>query len=234
MAWLPGFLTRPGGSTSATGHHLRPIREADVEIDYPAVMGSRERLWRKYGEAWGWPPADMSFEDDRRDLARHEAEIAAPRRSTTPCSTPPRRRFSAASTSIRRTAAPVRRQSSRWWVSTRRSAPSSSGTLDQFVPRWLAEPGASGRWPTSPDRRASAGPKRSSGRETWSAGRRSSRSDTRSGRRAAGDGSRVDLVRVRRPTRRRVTKRPARGRGRSSRRPLARPDIAGDVREAGI
>ena len=40
-------------------------------------MGSRERLWAKYGEAWGWPPADMSFEADREGLAHHEAEIAA-------------------------------------------------------------------------------------------------------------------------------------------------------------
>ena len=40
-------------------------------------MGSRERLWAKYGEPWGWPPADMSYEADKRDLARHEAEIAA-------------------------------------------------------------------------------------------------------------------------------------------------------------
>ena len=58
----------------STGHHLRPIREADVDIDYPAVMGSRQRLWDKYRDAWGWPPATMSYEDDRRDLARHEAE----------------------------------------------------------------------------------------------------------------------------------------------------------------
>jgi len=61
----------------ASGHHLRPIRASDVDIDYPAVMGSRERLWAKYGEPWGWPPATMSFDADREDLERHEAEIAA-------------------------------------------------------------------------------------------------------------------------------------------------------------
>jgi hypothetical protein len=54
-----------------------PIREADVDIDYPAVMGSRERLWAKYGQASGWPPVDMSYAADRKDLARHEVEIAA-------------------------------------------------------------------------------------------------------------------------------------------------------------
>jgi hypothetical protein len=40
-------------------------------------MGSRERLWEIYGEAWGWPPEDMTYEEDRIDLARHEREIAA-------------------------------------------------------------------------------------------------------------------------------------------------------------
>ena len=77
MSWLPGNFDHPRRVELATGHHLRPIRAADVDIDYPAVMGSRERLWAKYGEAWGWPPATMSFEADREDLARHEAEIEA-------------------------------------------------------------------------------------------------------------------------------------------------------------
>ncbi len=77
MAWLPhGFVT-PARLDLQTGHHLRPIREADIDLDYPAVMGSRERLWARYGEAWGWPPATMTYEADREDLARHEREIAA-------------------------------------------------------------------------------------------------------------------------------------------------------------
>jgi hypothetical protein len=77
MTWLAESFTPPGRVELSTGHHLRPIRESDVGIDYPAVMGSRERLWARYGEGWGWPPASMSFEDDQRDLARHEREIAA-------------------------------------------------------------------------------------------------------------------------------------------------------------
>ena len=77
MAWLPDDFTHPERVELGTGHHLRPIRESDVDIDYPAVMGSRERLWAKYGEAWGWPPETMTYEQDREDLAHHEAEIAA-------------------------------------------------------------------------------------------------------------------------------------------------------------
>jgi hypothetical protein len=77
MAWLDDALVVPEYVELSTGHHLRPIRADDVDIDYPAVMGSRERLWARYGEAWGWPPATMTHEQDREDLAHHEVEIAA-------------------------------------------------------------------------------------------------------------------------------------------------------------
>jgi hypothetical protein len=75
MAWLPEGFEHPARLELPTGHHLRPIRESDVDLDYPAVMGSRERLWRVYGDAWGWPPESMSFEHDRADLARHADEM---------------------------------------------------------------------------------------------------------------------------------------------------------------
>ena len=77
MPWLAEDFVHPERVELGTGHHLRPIRESDVDIDYPAVMGSRERLWAKFGGMWGWPKADMTYEADREDLARHEAEIAA-------------------------------------------------------------------------------------------------------------------------------------------------------------
>jgi hypothetical protein len=70
--WLP-----PTRVQLLAGVHLRPIRGADVDIDYPAVMGSRERLWAKYGEAWGWPPPTMTQQQDRVDLEHHEREILA-------------------------------------------------------------------------------------------------------------------------------------------------------------
>jgi len=73
--WLPPDFEHPERVELATGHHLRPIRESDTAIDYPAVMGSRERLWTIFGAPWGWPPTTMTFEQDRADLARHEREI---------------------------------------------------------------------------------------------------------------------------------------------------------------
>jgi hypothetical protein len=75
--WLPSAFETPSRLDLPTGHHLRPIRERDVDIDFPAVMGSRERLWARYGDAWGWPPATMTYQQDQDDLARHEREILA-------------------------------------------------------------------------------------------------------------------------------------------------------------
>lgn len=77
MPWLADDFVHPERLELPTGHHLRPIRESDLEIDHPAEMGSQERLWAEYGETSGWPPADMTYEFDRKDLARHEDEIAA-------------------------------------------------------------------------------------------------------------------------------------------------------------
>jgi RimJ/RimL family protein N-acetyltransferase len=73
--WLPEDWTHPTRVDLSTGHHLRPIRATDVDLDMVAVMGSQERLWSIYGQAWGWPPATMTAEQDREDLARHESEI---------------------------------------------------------------------------------------------------------------------------------------------------------------
>jgi hypothetical protein len=77
VGWLPDGFETPPRLDLETGHHLRPIRGTDVDIDYPAVMGSRASLWARYGEAWGWPPETMTFEQDRQDLVHHEVEIAA-------------------------------------------------------------------------------------------------------------------------------------------------------------
>lgn len=74
-AWLPADWAHPTRVELRTGHHLRPIHADDTELDMAAVMGSRERLWSLYGEAWGWPPATMTAEEDRADLQRHWEEV---------------------------------------------------------------------------------------------------------------------------------------------------------------
>jgi len=74
--WLPRQWNHPLRVELRTGHHLRPIRADDVDLDYPAVMGSQARLYSIFGPPWGWPPADMTYEQDLADLVRHEEEIA--------------------------------------------------------------------------------------------------------------------------------------------------------------
>ncbi len=74
--WLPvDFVAPKRVDLPGTSLHLRPIHPDDTELDMAAVMGSQARLWSIFGEAWGWPPATMTTEEDRADLARHAEEM---------------------------------------------------------------------------------------------------------------------------------------------------------------
>ena len=77
VSWISADFSYPDRLDLESGHHLRPIRADDAEIDLPAVMGSRESLFAVYGEAWGWPPESMSLDVDREDLAHHVEEAKA-------------------------------------------------------------------------------------------------------------------------------------------------------------
>jgi hypothetical protein len=141
MTWLPEGFEHPDRVELPTGGHLRPIREADVDIDYPAVMGSRERLWAKYGEPWGWPSATMSYQADKKDLARHEAEIAAHQTFNYAILDedetrllgciyidPPDAHSPAGADAV-----------VSWWLVDQEAGTQLERTLDRFVPKWLAE-----------------------------------------------------------------------------------------------
>jgi len=141
MMWLHESFRHPEQVELPTGHHLRPIREADVDIDYPAVMGSRASLWSKYGEAWGWPAETMSYEADKRDLARHQAEIVAhetfnyamldeheTRLLGCLYIDPPDTHSPAGTDAV-----------VSWWVVDQHRGGELDHALDEFVPRWLAD-----------------------------------------------------------------------------------------------
>lgn len=139
--WLPGGWAHPTRVELSTGHHLRPIRASDVDLDMPAVMGSRQRLWSIYGEAWGWPPAHMTWEQDREDLAHHEAEIETHESFNYAL-------FDADETAllgcvyIEPTDKPGADADISWWVVDERVGGPVEQALDSFVPRWIAE-----EWP---------------------------------------------------------------------------------------
>lgn len=54
---------------------VRPLAVRDVVADYDAVMSSRQRLSNVFGPGGnGWPRADMTLEQNLKDLAWHEDE----------------------------------------------------------------------------------------------------------------------------------------------------------------
>lgn len=135
--WLPGDFVHPERVDVGDGHHLRPIRESDVELDMVAVMGSRERLWSIFGDAWGWPPAGMTREQDREDLARHADETARhesfnyalfddAETALLGCVyiDPPEKRGADAEIS--------------WWVVDALVGSAVEAALDRLVPRWVS------------------------------------------------------------------------------------------------
>ena len=139
--WLPNGFETPQRLDLPTGHHLRPIREDDAEIDLPAVMGSRERLWASYGESWGWPPATMTLEQDRADLLHHEEEIAGQitfnyavldeaESELLGCVyiDPPDERRPAGTDAV-----------ASWWVVDSHAGGPLERALDEVVPRWLED-----------------------------------------------------------------------------------------------
>lgn len=142
MSWLPDDYAHPVHVPLPDGaHHLRPIREADTPLDYPAVMGSQERLWTIFGPAWKWPRATMTYEEDRVDLRRHEEEIAA------------HQSFNYALLDDAETVLlgcvyidPPERQGAdaevSWWVVDDLVGSEVERTFDAFVPEWIA-----GAWP---------------------------------------------------------------------------------------
>ncbi|MFG2191898.1 GNAT family N-acetyltransferase [Streptomyces sp. NPDC048639] len=138
MTWLPADFVHPVRVDVPGGHHLRPIAGADVDLDYPAVMGSRERLWSLYGKAWGWPPAHMTYEQDREDLERHAVEIAAHQSFNYAL-------FDAAESAllgcvyIDPPEKPGADAEIAWWVVDDRVGSELEQALDALVPRWIAE-----------------------------------------------------------------------------------------------
>ncbi|WP_183097618.1 GNAT family N-acetyltransferase [Nocardioides pelophilus] len=139
--WLPRDWEHPLREELSTGHHLRPISPDDTHKDMLAVMGSRERLWSIYGEAWGWPPADMTPEQDRADLQHHADEIErhesfnyalfdAEESELIGCVYIDPTDKAGADADIS------------WWVRDEYVGSAVERALDELVPRWIAA-----RWP---------------------------------------------------------------------------------------
>jgi RimJ/RimL family protein N-acetyltransferase len=76
VSFLPADATVPEGTR--TGRVvLRPLRAADVELDYDAVMSSAPEL-RRWSQA-SWPADDFTLAENLADLERHERDPAEAR-----------------------------------------------------------------------------------------------------------------------------------------------------------
>jgi RimJ/RimL family protein N-acetyltransferase len=137
MTWLPADWTHPTHVPLPTGHHLRPIHPDDTELDLQAVMASRERLWAQYGAAWGWPPADLTADQDRADLQHHWDEVQAHESFNYAL-------FDAGETEligcvyVDPTTRPGHDAEISWWVRDEHVGTLVEATLDTFVPAWIA------------------------------------------------------------------------------------------------
>ncbi|GMA36950.1 GNAT family N-acetyltransferase [Demequina litorisediminis] len=141
-SWLPADFAHPLRATLNEQAHLRPIHPEDTDIDMVAVMGNQPMLWAKYGDAWGWPPADMTAEADRADLDRHAREMVTHESFNYAILDPDETRIYGCvyidppEDSAEKARGPVADVS--WWV----VADAPAGLADAvaaFVPRWLAD-----------------------------------------------------------------------------------------------
>lgn len=145
--WLPAnFMALNRVELTSTDLHLRPIHPDDTELDMIAVMGSRERLWSIYGEAWGWPTATMTAQEDREDLARHADEMTRNESFNFAL-------FDAAETALlgcvyidppERIGADAEIS---WWVINDLMGGEVEKALDAFVPAWIEQ-----EWPLASPR----------------------------------------------------------------------------------
>ncbi|MCF7688781.1 MAG: hypothetical protein K9M98_07620 [Cephaloticoccus sp.] len=74
MPFLPRDFQVP--AVVETAHfRMRSITIHDAFKDFDAVMSNRQHLWDRFGEIWGWPPEDMTIEQNIVDLGWHQKEF---------------------------------------------------------------------------------------------------------------------------------------------------------------
>ena len=140
-AWLPADWAHPLRVRLTDAHHLRPVGPADIDLDLAAIRSTRERLWAAFGQAWGWPRADLTREDELDNLIHHAAETEAHESFVYGL-------FDAAETAMVGTVyvdppAKVGADADiSWWVAESAVGGPIEAALDAFVPAWIT-----GSWP---------------------------------------------------------------------------------------
>jgi hypothetical protein len=137
--WLPDDWQHPTHvPVGDSGHHLRLLRTTDLDLELAALTRCRDRLWTIYGEAWGWPPAELTREFCLADLERHRAESEAHESFDYAL-------FDTAETALLGSVyldppeKPGADAEVSWWVVDELVGSDLERALDAFVPAWIAE-----------------------------------------------------------------------------------------------
>src|SRR5918995_7495665 len=100
MAFLPADFEVPT-LLETDRFRLRPISVEDLDMDYEAVMSSRQELWRRFGQAWAGRPRTSPWSRTARTCAGTRRSSSAAPPSTTRSWPPTSPACSAVSTSTR-------------------------------------------------------------------------------------------------------------------------------------
>lgn len=65
----------PPRAFSLGNMQLKMLSPAFADVDFAAVMASADAIRHLFGPAHDWPEAEMTFEQNQADLARHEREF---------------------------------------------------------------------------------------------------------------------------------------------------------------
>ncbi|MEZ5564018.1 MAG: GNAT family N-acetyltransferase [Gammaproteobacteria bacterium] len=74
MSFLPSEFQVPAVAETER-FRMRSITIHDAFKDYDAVMSSRDHLWSRFGEIWGWPSEGLTLEQNIVDLGWHQKEF---------------------------------------------------------------------------------------------------------------------------------------------------------------
>lgn len=117
---------------------IRPLTVADAERDYDAVTMSRERILGTFGPDHGWPPADLTLEQNRIDVAWHEKEFQR-RDAFTYAVVDPDETVELGCVYIQPTRAPEYEAAVYFWVAERAIDQEIATAIETAIRTWISE-----------------------------------------------------------------------------------------------
>jgi len=118
--------------------HIRPLTVADAERDYDAVTESRERIRGTFGPGHGWPPADLTLEQNRIDVAWHEKEFQR-RDAFTYAAVDPEETVELGCVYVQPTRVPEYETAVYVWIAKRAVDRRLAGAIETAIRTWIAE-----------------------------------------------------------------------------------------------